>query len=121
LAKVIHVLQPARPKDEKGSVLALYGSPHGGRPMLEVRVKRMCRTRPYNRRENRDRLAADLHGLGIPRLDAEDVLIDKRPNIPLSELTGGRVDRLLAIVDRWIEDVRAHAGEPETDDGSSEA
>ena len=103
------------------AVLALYGSPHGGRPMLEVRVKRMCRTRPYNRRETRERLVADLHGLGIPRLDAEDALIDKRPNIPLSELTDGRVDRLLAIVDRWIEDARAHAGEPETDDEFSEA
>jgi hypothetical protein len=102
------------------AVMALYGSPHGGRPMLEVRVKRMCRTPPYNRNENRERLAADLHALGIPRLDAEDGLIDKRPNIPLSELTNGRVDRLMALVDRWIDDVRAHAGEPETGDGASE-
>ena len=94
-------------------VLSLYGSPHGGSPMLEIRVKRMCRTPPYNRTETRERLTADLHALGIPRLDAEAALIDKRPNIPLNELTNGRVERLLALVDRWIEDVRAHATEPE--------
>jgi hypothetical protein len=27
-------------------VLSLYGSPHGGRPMLEIRVKLMCMTPP---------------------------------------------------------------------------
>ena len=58
----------------------------------------------------------NLRALGIPRLDAEEALIDKRPNIPLNELTNGRVERLLALVDRWIEDVRAHATEPETAD-----
>jgi hypothetical protein len=97
-------------------VLALYGSPHGGSPMLEIRVKRMCRTPPYNRKEDRVRLTADLQALGIPRLEAEDALSDKRPNIPLDDLTNGRAERLLSIVDRWIQDIRAHAGEPETAD-----
>jgi hypothetical protein len=39
-------------------VLSLYGSPPGEPPGLEVRVKRMCRTPPYNRAENRKRLTA---------------------------------------------------------------
>jgi hypothetical protein len=97
-------------------VLSLAGSPHGGTPVLEIRVKRMCRTPPYDRDETRARLTADLQALGIPRLDAENVLIDKRPNIPLNELTSGRLERILSLIDRWIEDVRAHAGEPETAD-----
>jgi hypothetical protein len=99
-------------------VLLLYASPPGEGPMLEIRVKRMCRTPPYNKNETRKRLAADLHALDIPRLDAEKVLIDKRPNIPLRELTDGRADRLLAIVDQWIKDVRARAEEPETSEES---
>jgi hypothetical protein len=97
-------------------VLSLYGYPGGGHPMLEIRVKHMCRTPPYNRADDRARLTADLRALGVPRLEAEVALTDKRPNIPLDELTSGRVERLLSIVDRWIEDVRAHAGEPETID-----
>ena len=52
-------------------VLALYASPHGGPPALEVRVKVMCRTPPYNRQQYRSRLTAGLHALGIPRLDRE--------------------------------------------------
>lgn len=84
--------------------------------MLEIRVKRMCRTPPYNRGQTRDHLTAELRALQIPRLDTEPTLATKRPNIPLDELTGERIERLLALVDRWINDVRAHAGEPETDD-----
>jgi hypothetical protein len=95
-------------------VLSLYGSPQGERPMLEIRVKRMCRTPPYNRTEARARLTADLRALGIPRLDTEVALADKRPNIPLDELAAGRAERLLSLVEQWLEDVRAHAGEPET-------
>jgi hypothetical protein len=81
--------------------------------MLEIRVKRMCRTPPYNRAEMRTRLVTDLKSLHIPRLNAEDALPGKRPNILLGELSSGRDERLLAIVDRWIDDIRAHAGEPE--------
>jgi hypothetical protein len=82
--------------------------------MLEVRVKRICRTPPYNQAEVRAQLTADLRGLGIPRLDAEPALADKRPNIPLDELTAGRAERLLNLVDQWIENIRAHAKEAET-------
>ena len=95
-------------------VLALYASPHGGPPALEVRVKAMCRTPPYNRQQYRSRLTAGLHALGIPRLDREADLSGLRPEIPLSELTAGRLDRLLTLIGHWITDVRAHAAEPET-------
>jgi hypothetical protein len=107
-----------RARSRLRSVLSLYGSPPGESPMLEIRVKRMCRTPPYNRTEMRTRLVADLKSLGIPRLDTEEALPDKRPNIPLGELSGGRAERLLALVDRWIDDIRARAGEPEPDDES---
>lgn len=95
-------------------VLALYASPHDGPPALEVRTKRMYRTPPYNRQHNRDRLTAGLYALGIPRLDRERDLPGKRPEIPLHELTSGRLERLLALIDHWLADVRAHAAEPET-------
>jgi hypothetical protein len=32
----------------------------------------------------------------------------------ISELTADRLDRLRALIDDWITDVRAHAAEPET-------
>jgi hypothetical protein len=95
-------------------VLALYASPHGGPPTLEVRIKRMCRTPPYNRQRYRDQLTSSLHTLGIPRLDREADLCGLRPEIPLGELTAERLDRLLALIDQWITDVRAHSAEPET-------
>jgi hypothetical protein len=95
-------------------VLALYANPHGGAAALEVRVKRMCRTPPYNRQHNRDRLIAGLRALGIPRLDREPDLAGVRPEIPLSELTADRLDGLLALIDQWITEVRAHSTEPET-------
>jgi hypothetical protein len=60
----------------------------------------MCDTPPYHRQQARERLAADLNALGIPRLDREDVLCHKRPEIPLTELTHGRIERLLALIDR---------------------
>jgi len=95
-------------------VLALYTSPHGGPPALEVRVKTMCQTPPHNRQPYRSRLTGGLHALGIARLDREADLSGLRPEIPLSELTAGRLDRLLALIGHWITDVRAHAAEPET-------
>ena len=81
--------------------------------MLEIRVRQMCHTPPYDRTGERTRLIADLKRLGIPRLDTEADLADKRPNIPLSQLTLGRAEQLLSVVDRWIRDIRAHCGEPE--------
>ena len=94
-------------------VLALYASPHGGPPALELRVKAMCQTPPYDRQRYSSRLTAGLYALGIPRLDRETDLSGLRPEIPLSELTSDRLDRLLALIDQWITDVRAHAAEPE--------
>jgi hypothetical protein len=88
-------------------VLSLYGSPRGESPMLEIRVNQMCSTPPYLRQETRARLTADQHTLGIPRLDAEQALADKRPNIPLDQLTSGRAERLLGLVEGWLRDVRA--------------
>ena len=46
-------------------VLSLYGSPGGEHPTLEIRVRRMCRTPPYNQRQTRDRLTAELLALQI--------------------------------------------------------
>jgi hypothetical protein len=95
-------------------VLTLYASPHGGPPALEVRVRTMCRTPPHQHQQYRNRLTGGLHALGIPRLDRETDLSALRPEIPLSELTAGRLDRLLALIGRWITEARAHAAEPET-------
>jgi hypothetical protein len=95
-------------------VLALYASPHSGPPALEIRVRAMCRTPPYDRQPCRSRLTEGLYALGIPRLDREADLSGLRPEIPVSDLTAGRLDRLLALICRWVTDVRAHAAEPET-------
>ena len=62
----------------------------------------MCGTPPHNRPSYRSRLTGGLHTLGIPRLDRERDLSGLRPEIPLSELTAGRLDRLLALIDNWI-------------------
>jgi hypothetical protein len=94
-------------------ILSLYADSHSSGPALEVRVNEMCNTPPYDRQQARERLTADLHALGIPRLDREDVLCHKRPEIPLAELTHGRIERLLALIDRWIGEVRTHPREPE--------
>ena len=72
----------------------------------------MCQTPPYDRQHDRARLTGRLHALGIPRLDRERDLAGLRPEIPLSELTADRLDRLLALTDTWIADVRAHATGP---------
>ena len=113
---IIMSADSGRTRSRHHGVLALYGSPREESPTLEIRVKLMCRTAPYNRAEARTRLVADLKDLGIPRLDAEDSLADKRPNIPLDQLTSGRAQRLLSLVDRWIDDIRARASEPEPAD-----
>jgi hypothetical protein len=101
-------------------VLTLYSGPDPEPPMLEIRVHGMCRTLPYRRADVRAQLTADLHALGIPRLDAEQTLADKRPSIPLNQLSSGRAERLLAIVDRWLREVRAHAAEPEATETEEE-
>jgi hypothetical protein len=93
-----------------GGVLTLYADSRGSGPALEVRVIEMCSTPPYDREPARGRLTADLHALEIPRLDREDVLSRKRPDIPLAELTDGRLEWLLAIIGRWLGEVQAHRG-----------
>jgi hypothetical protein len=94
-------------------VLSLYASPKGSRPFLEIRIRSMCAIPPYDRSPARERLTAELQALGIPRLQEADALTSERPNIPLSELAGDRITGLLSVVDQWIENVRAHAAEPE--------
>jgi len=83
----------------------LYATPSGGRPLLEIQVKQMLNTPPYDSEESRARLKADLAATGIARLADKKVLETVRPNLYLDELTGGRVERLLSIIDRWIEEV----------------
>jgi hypothetical protein len=87
--------------------------------MLEVRVARMCRTPPYERDEFQQPLLAQLEEAGFGHLEAEEIrTTDRRPNIPISKLTDENLTVLLAAVDKWIDNVRAHAGEPEIGDDS---
>ena len=81
-------------------VLSLYAAENGGGPMLELRMEQICSMLPYDHDEARTQLIDDFRVLGIPRLDAEDIPTAVRPNIPLEQLTNGRLDRLLALVDR---------------------
>jgi hypothetical protein len=92
----------------------LYADPVYGHPLLEIYIKYMISTSPYDRDEVSQRLIADLRGLSIKRLQAEGIPVGIWPGIPLRELTSGRIDRLLSVLDRWVADVRAHADGPET-------
>ncbi len=85
----------------------------GEHPVLEIRIGQMCRTPPYHHPGTCDRLIADLRALGIPRLDTGPALTSKRPDIPFGQLADGCIDRLLATVDGWIDDVGAHAADPD--------
>ena len=71
----------------------------------------MCQTPPH---DLGGLATGPLHVLGIPRFYREKDLAGLRPEIPLSELTARRLDRLLALIDNWIADVRAHATDPRT-------
>ena len=84
-------------------VLSLYAAENGGGPMLELRIEQICSMPPYDSGEAHTQLTADLRALGIPRLDAEEIRSAIRPNIPLDQLTGGRLERLLSLLDRCIE------------------
>lgn len=53
---------------------------------------------------------ANIRALGIPRLASEAAFAGIRPNIPVEQLTGGRVQRLLNLVEQWLNNVWAHAG-----------
>jgi hypothetical protein len=83
-------------------VLSLYAAENGGGPMLELRIAQICTMPPYDSDEAHVRLKAELRALGIPRLDSEKILTATRPNIPLDQLTGGRLERLLRLIDRCI-------------------
>lgn len=82
-------------------VLSLYAAENDGGPMLELRLKQICFRLPYGH-EARIQLMDDFRALGIPRLDAEDIATATRPNIPLAQLTSGRLERLLTLVDRRL-------------------
>ena len=85
-------------------VLSLFAAENGGGPMLELRMEQICSVPPYDNDEARILLIDDFRALGIPRLDAEDIPSAIRPNIPLDQLTSGRLERLLALVDRCLAD-----------------
>jgi len=102
-----------RARSRYRSILSLYASPRGGPATLEIRAGQMCRTPPFHQHEHQARLLADLHSLGIPRIDAEHDLAAKRPNIPLAQLTGGNAESLLSLIDRWVTEVQRHATESE--------
>lgn len=87
-------------------ILLLYAEPLTNHPSLEIHIKNMLSIPPYDCKEAADRLIADLGRLAIPRLQAADVPGGSWPGIPLSELTDGRFERLLTLIDRWITDVR---------------
>jgi hypothetical protein len=91
-------------------LLSLYSSPFGGPPMLEIQVRLMRTLPPYDRAGEWAALMASIRALGIPRLASEPAFAGIRPNIPVEQLTGGRVQRLLALVEQWLHDVRTHAG-----------
>ncbi|MHB1430547.1 MAG: hypothetical protein ACYCVZ_00290 [Streptosporangiaceae bacterium] len=42
-------------------------------------------------------------------MSTQEFLGKIRPNLSLDELGDGRVDRLLAVLDRWMEGVRTHS------------
>jgi hypothetical protein len=101
-----------RGRSHPAGVLSLHCSPHGKPAVIELRVKQMCSVPPYDRDPDRARFLTGLRGLGIPRLEVDDAAIGARPGIPLDDLTDGRAERLLRLVDRWIEQTRAHARRP---------
>jgi hypothetical protein len=86
-------------------VLLLYADPIQDKPFLEIYVKHMLSAPRYDRQKVGKRLLADLRGLGIQRLLADDIPDGDWPSIPLSELTDGRLRLLLDVIDRWIEGV----------------
>ena len=64
-------------------------------------MEQICSMLPHGH-EGRIQLINDIRALGIPRLDAEDIPTATRPNIPLDQLTSGRLKRLLTLVDRCL-------------------
>jgi hypothetical protein len=69
---------------------------------LEVRIRQMVNFRPDARVE----LTAVLRSLDVP----EKAIAKERPGIALADLTEGRVQQLLTVMDQWIENARRSAG-----------
>jgi hypothetical protein len=90
-------------------VLLLYADPDDNHPSLEIYVKNLLSIPPYDRKEAAERFLADLRALGIPRLLDDHFLAGTWPGILLSELKDGRIERLLAVIDQWIDGVRARS------------
>lgn len=84
----------------KSGVLSLW-TKNQDRAFLEIRIMQMNNLLP----SDRDWLTAELRALGVP----DEAIAKERPGIPVGDLADGRVQRLLAVVDRWIEDARRHA------------
>jgi hypothetical protein len=92
-------------------VLLLYADPYDGHPSLEIYVKDLLSVQPYNRKESADRFLADLRALDIPRLLDGQFPSGSWPGVPLDQLTDRRIERLLTVIDRWIDDVRAQTSQ----------
>jgi hypothetical protein len=93
-------------------VLLLYADPKDNHPSLKIYVKNLLSIPPYDHKKAAERFLADLRALGIPRLLDDHFAGGIWPGIRLSELTDGRIERLLAVIDRWIDDVRARRRQP---------
>lgn len=90
-------------------ILTLYADSHRSGPAPEIQVNQMCGTPPMTppRPRAADRRPARARDTAPGR---EDHLCRKRPEIPLTELTDGRAEKLLALIDRWIGKAQAHHG-----------
>lgn len=87
-------------------LLLLYADPDG-HPSLEIYAKNLLSVPPYDRGEAAGRFLAELRGLGIHRLLDEGLPDGIWPGIPLDQLTDGRIERLLAVINHWIDAVHA--------------
>lgn len=93
-------------------MLTLYAAENGVGPMLEVQIDFMSSMSPRGYDQARARLVCRLRELGIPRLQAEDVLTMARPNIPLSHLAGRGIEPPLSVIDDWIAEVSLVRAQP---------
>ncbi len=91
-------------------VLTVFG---GEAPQLELRLQDMLLTPPYGQSERRTGLLDALQQLEVLRRRDR---MKQRPNVPLAQLTSDVIRTILAIIDRWIDDVRSAASEPDEAD-----
>ena len=100
-------IRAERSASRRIGILSLHGSSRGGAVVLDIQSGQMCSVPPYDGDAARARFTAGLQALGITGL--QDVPLGNRPTIPLDDLADGCAERLLHFVDRWIDDVQAHA------------